>query len=65
MTSCRQEKRISPGIEPNYAGELVREGVEKDLPCIFTDLEFEPLVEARFAAVKQGFDHNRGRPPKR
>src|SRR5205814_9876598 len=58
-------QRISQGIEPSYVGELVREGVEKDLPYIFTDLEFEPMIEARFAAIKQGFDHIRGRNPKR
>jgi NAD(P)-dependent dehydrogenase (short-subunit alcohol dehydrogenase family) len=58
-------ERISQGIEPIYVGELVREGVEKDLPYIFTDLEFEPMIEARFAAIKQGFDHIRGRNPKR
>jgi hypothetical protein len=58
-------ERISQGIEPNYVGELVREGVEKDLPYIFTDLELEPIIEARFAAIKQGFDHIRGRNPKR
>jgi hypothetical protein len=58
-------ERISQGIEPNYVGELVREGVEKDWPYIFTDLEFEPMIEARFAAIKQGFDHIRGRNPKR
>ena len=58
-------ERISQGIEPNYVGELVREGVERDLPYIFTDLEFEPMIEARFAAIKQGFDHIRERNPKR
>jgi hypothetical protein len=57
-------ERVSQGIEPNYVGELVREGVEKDLPYIFTDLEFEPMIEARFAAIKQGFDHIRGRTPR-
>jgi hypothetical protein len=41
------------------------EGVEKDWPYIFTDLEFEPMIEARFAAIKQGFDQIRGRNPKR
>ena len=41
--------RISQGINPIYAGELVREGVEKDWPYIFTDLEFEPMIEAQFA----------------
>jgi hypothetical protein len=45
--------------------ELVREGVENDWPYIFTDLEFEPMIEARFAAIKQGFDNIRGRNPKR
>jgi len=58
-------ERVSQGIDPIYVGELVREGVEKDLPYIFTDLEFEPMIEARFAAIKQGFDHIRGRNPKR
>ena len=58
-------ERDSQGIEPNYVGELVREGVEKDWPYIFTDLEFEPMIEARFAAIKQGFDNIRGRNPKR
>jgi NAD(P)-dependent dehydrogenase (short-subunit alcohol dehydrogenase family) len=57
--------RVSQGIDPSYAGELVREGVEKDWPYIFTDLEFEPMIEARFAAIKQGFEHIRGRNPKR
>jgi NAD(P)-dependent dehydrogenase (short-subunit alcohol dehydrogenase family) len=58
-------KRVSQGIDPLYVGELVREGVEKDWPYIFTDLEFEPAIEARFAEIKQAFDHIRGRSPKR
>jgi len=58
-------ERVSGGIDPLYVGELVREGVEKDWPYIFTDLEFEPLVDARFAAIKQGFDNIRGRTPRR
>jgi NAD(P)-dependent dehydrogenase (short-subunit alcohol dehydrogenase family) len=61
----RVQERVSEGIDPLYVGELVREGVEKDWPYIFTDLEFEPMIEARFAAIKQGFDHIRGRNPKR
>ncbi|MGY4313863.1 SDR family NAD(P)-dependent oxidoreductase [Bradyrhizobium sp. JR3.5] len=58
-------ERLSQGIDPMYVGELVREGIENDWPYIFTDLEFEPMVEARFAAIKQGFDHIRGRNPER
>ena len=27
-------------------GDLVREGIENDWPYIFTDAEFEPLIEA-------------------
>ena len=50
-------ERVSQGIDPSYVGELVREGIEDDWPYIFTDLEFEPQIEARFAAIKQGFDH--------
>lgn len=57
--------RISGGIDPLYVGELVREGIENDWPYIFTDAEFEPAIEARFAAIKQGFDRIRGRTPRR
>jgi len=57
--------RIAHGVDPAYVGELVREGVENDWPYIFTDAEFEPFVEARFAAIKQGFDRIRGREPRR
>lgn len=58
-------ERVSQGIDPDYVGELVREGVEGDWPYIFTDLEFEPMIEARFAHIKQGFDRIRGREPRR
>ena len=57
--------RVAHGIDPAYVGELVREGVENDWPYIFTDTEFEPLIETRFAAIKQGFDRIRGREPRR
>ena len=40
-------------------------GVKSPDDYIFTELEFEPLVEKRFAAIKQGFDRIRGRTPKR
>jgi NAD(P)-dependent dehydrogenase (short-subunit alcohol dehydrogenase family) len=53
------------GVDPLYVGELVREGIENDWPYIFTDLEFEPKVEMRFAAIKDGFDRIRGREPRR
>lgn len=58
-------ERIAQGIDPLYVGELVREGVENDWPYIFTDAEFEPVIEARFARMKEGFDHIRGREPRR
>jgi NAD(P)-dependent dehydrogenase (short-subunit alcohol dehydrogenase family) len=58
-------ERISNGIDPFYVGELVREGIENDWPYIFTDTEFEPLIDDRFAAIKQGFDRIRGRQPRR
>jgi|SRR5689334_17600358 NAD(P)-dependent dehydrogenase (short-subunit alcohol dehydrogenase family) len=57
--------RIAGGIDPLYVGELVREGIENDWPYIFTDAEFEPAIEARFAAIKQGFDRIRSRTPRR
>jgi len=58
------QDRVSHGVDPTYVGELVREGIENDWPYIFTDIEFEPLVEARFAGIKQGFDRIRGREPR-
>jgi len=42
----------------------IPEGIEGDWPYIFTDNEFEPLIDARFAAIKQGFDRIRGRAPR-
>jgi NAD(P)-dependent dehydrogenase (short-subunit alcohol dehydrogenase family) len=57
--------RVDQGIDPLYVGELVREGIENDWPYIFTDNEFEPFVEARFAAIKEGFNRIRGRTPRR
>jgi NAD(P)-dependent dehydrogenase (short-subunit alcohol dehydrogenase family) len=57
--------RVSKGIAPSYVGELVREGIENDWFYIFTDTEFEPDIEARFAAIKRGFDRIRGREPRR
>ena len=58
------QERVSKGIDPLYVGELVREGIEDDWPYIFTDTEFEPLIDERFAAIKQGFDRIRGRQPR-
>ena len=57
--------RVAQGIDPLYVGELVCEGIANDWPYIFTDNEFEPFVDARFAAIKEGFDRIRGRIPKR
>jgi NAD(P)-dependent dehydrogenase (short-subunit alcohol dehydrogenase family) len=61
----RVRDRIDGGIDPLYVGELVREGIEKDWAYIFTDTEFEPFIEARFARIKAGFDQVRERQPRR
>ena len=57
-------ERINNGIDPLYVGELVREAIENDWPYIFTDNEFEPAIDSRFAAIKAGFDRIRGRTPR-
>jgi len=57
--------RVEGGIDPLYVGELVREGIENDWPYIFTDAEYEPAIDARFSAIKQGFDRIRARTPRR
>jgi NAD(P)-dependent dehydrogenase (short-subunit alcohol dehydrogenase family) len=62
---ARVRERVATGIDPLYVGELVREGIENDWPYIFTDNEFEPAIDERFAAIKQGFDRIRGRQPRR
>ena len=61
----RLRQALAAGIDPLYVGELVREGIEGDWPYIFTDAQFEPLIEARFAAIKAGFDRIRDRVPAR
>jgi NAD(P)-dependent dehydrogenase (short-subunit alcohol dehydrogenase family) len=58
-------KMIADGIDPLYVGELVREAIEDDWPYIFTDTGFEPPINARFAAIKAGFDRIRDRKPRR
>jgi len=58
------QERTNNGIDPLYVGELVREAIENDWPYIFTDTEREPMIDARFAAIKQGFDRIRGRTPR-
>jgi NAD(P)-dependent dehydrogenase (short-subunit alcohol dehydrogenase family) len=58
-------ERVSRGIDPLYVGELVREGIENDWPYIFTDCEFEPMIEARFSEIKRGFDRIRDRKARR
>lgn len=61
----RLKGMLAEGIDPLYVGELVREGIENDWPYIFTDLQFERHIEARFAGIKAGFDRIRDRAPRR
>jgi NAD(P)-dependent dehydrogenase (short-subunit alcohol dehydrogenase family) len=58
-------ERVKAGIDPLYVGDLVREAIEDDWAYIFTDNDFEPFVDARFAGIKAGFDRVRGRTPQR
>jgi NAD(P)-dependent dehydrogenase (short-subunit alcohol dehydrogenase family) len=55
---------IANGVDPHEVGKLVLEGVRGDWPYIFTDAQFEPMLEARFAEIRQGFDRIRERTPK-
>ncbi len=57
--------RTDAGVDPLYVGELVREGIENDWPYIMTDAEFEPVIEARFASIKEAFDRIRDWTPRR
>jgi NAD(P)-dependent dehydrogenase (short-subunit alcohol dehydrogenase family) len=57
--------RVETGIDPLYVGELVREGIEEDWDYILTDTEFEPIIQARFDAIKAAYDRIRDREPRR
>ncbi|MEQ3744643.1 MAG: SDR family NAD(P)-dependent oxidoreductase [Henriciella sp.] len=57
--------RVETGIDPLYVGELVREGIEEDWDYILTDTEFEPIIQARFDAIKAAYDRIRNREPRR
>lgn len=56
---------IANGIDPAIIGDLVVEGIRRDSPYIFTETDYEPLIEARFAEIAQGFDRIRDRMPRR
>lgn len=56
---------VAVGIDPDYVGELVREGIEEDWAYILTDTDFEPAIDERFANIKACFDKIRGRVPPR
>ncbi|MDJ0919991.1 MAG: SDR family NAD(P)-dependent oxidoreductase [Henriciella sp.] len=64
-TGAAFKERVETGIDPDYVGELVREGIEENWDYILTDMEFEPIVEARFTAIKAAFDRIRDRTPRR
>lgn len=57
-------QRVEAGIDPDYVGELVREGIEGNWDYILTDLEFEPIIEARFNNIKAAYDRIRDRTPR-
>ena len=57
-------RRVESGIDSLYVAELIVEGILDDLPYIMTDAEHEAQVDARFAAIKKGFDRIRNRAPR-
>ena len=58
-------QRLEAGIDPLYVGELVREGIEKDWDYIVTDMEFAPIIQARFDAIMGAYDRIKDREPRR
>lgn len=57
----RLAEMVAGGVDPAYVGELVREAIEGDWPYIFTDTEYEPFLEYRFAEIRRGFERIRAR----
>jgi len=45
-------ERVSQGIDPLYVGELVREGIEQDLPYIFTDTDGRSALRRHQAGLR-------------
>lgn len=64
-TAAMFRARVETGIDPLYVGELVREGIEENWDYILTDMEFEPIVKARFDAIMAAYDRIRDREPRR
>lgn len=58
-------QRLEAGIDPLYVGELVREGIEKNWDYIVTDMEFAPIIQARFDAIMGAYDRIKDREPRR
>lgn len=56
--------RIQAGIDPLYVGELVREGIEKNWDYIVTDMEFEPIIRARFENIMAAYERIKDRTPR-
>ncbi|MCH9751063.1 MAG: SDR family NAD(P)-dependent oxidoreductase [Alphaproteobacteria bacterium] len=57
--------RLEAGIDPSYVGELVREGIEKNWDYIVTDMEFEPIIRARFENIMAAYERIKDRDPRR
>jgi hypothetical protein len=60
-------EQYEPAFRENHVDETVLPNLTaEDLkwPYMFTDNEFEPLIDERFAEIKQGFDRIRGREPR-
>lgn len=57
--------RLEAGIDPSYVGELVREGIEENWDYIVTDMEFEPVIRARFENIMAAYDRIKDREPRR
>lgn len=57
--------RLEAGIDPSYVGELVREGIEKNWDYIVTDMEFEPIIRARFENIMAAYERIKDREPRR
>ena len=58
-------ERVARASIPSMSASWSAKASKRTGPTSSPTLEFEPLVDARFAAIKQGFDHIRGRKPKR
>jgi NAD(P)-dependent dehydrogenase (short-subunit alcohol dehydrogenase family) len=60
-SSQRLRAGVARGLDPDEIGEITLEGIRGDWPYIFSDTAWQADIEARFEAVREGFERVRAK----